>query len=172
MNPNTEVNIKEKLELLKDLHTDIQVQRKELNKEFHRITCTGKPFGLEALKRMERDGKFDHNIAHLARYTEENKDKLKKDKPDLFKQLNGIVDYMKEGDYEKKYGDSEGKVNIGKVDIGLDKELSRMKALTKDRKAKASLKEQEQERSMEDIRKTMKLESKYLPQAQLDTLNE
>ena len=137
VNPNTETNIKEKLQLLKENYAQISTTRKELSKEYNRITSSGKPFGLEALKRMERDGSFDHNLAHIQRYTTENKDKLQKKRPDLFKNLNGVVDYMKEGDYTKKFETLDEKLKSGKAGLDLDQELNRMKDLTKDRKKQA-----------------------------------
>jgi hypothetical protein len=69
---------------------------------------------------MERDGSFDHNLAHIQRYTTENKDKLQKKRPDLFKNLNGVVDYMKEGDYTKKFETLDEKLKSGKAGLDLD----------------------------------------------------
>ena len=88
MNPNTEENLKEKMAEMQRLLDRILQTRIDITKEFNAITCTGRPIGLEALKRMERDGNFDHNLAHIERYTKENQDKLGKKQPDLFKKLN------------------------------------------------------------------------------------
>lgn len=91
------------------------------------ITCSGRPIGLEALKRMERDGQFDHNLAHIQQYTKENQDTLGRKQPDLFKKLNQIVDYMKEEDYTKDFSSLDDQVKNGKVKIDLDLEMEKVK---------------------------------------------
>lgn len=120
MNPNTESNLKEKMAEMDSLHSKIMQTRIEITKEFSLITCTGKPIGLEALKRMERDGQFDHNLAHIQQYIAQNEEKLGKKQPDLFKKLNEIADYMKEEDYSKEFSSAEERVKKGQLKVDLD----------------------------------------------------
>jgi hypothetical protein len=51
---------------------------------------------------------------------------LIKNKPDLWKNMNRVVNFMEDGDYSKNFESIDEKVKQGKAGVELDREIQRL----------------------------------------------
>lgn len=145
---NSELNLRDKTELLLSELEFINSERNLIAKEFHRLSSVPQPFGLEGIK-LDNLPPLDikDSLDKLIEFRDENRDKFKKNNPRLLREIDNVILYLQDGSLGKKY-DLDRTVNdIVREKISDDKK--RKKALEKKRRKQLGLDDKDKSRKVD-----------------------
>lgn len=135
---NSELNLRDKIEIMISELEFINSERALIAKEFHRLSSVPQPFGLEGVKLDNLPPlEIKDSLDRLIEFRDENRDKLRKTKPRLLAEIDNVILYLQDGSLGKRY-DLDRTVRDIVRDKTID-EKKRKKKREKERKRKLGL---------------------------------